>query len=91
MKPSEYIGKHCHFGIIRDPVSIRMHELIDLDRIMWASDFPHSVGSYPDSRKFLEEAFEGIDDETRRKVLLENPAKFFGLDINAAITETPAA
>lgn len=91
MKPSEYILKHCHFGIIRDPVSIRMHELIDMERIMWASDFPHSVGSFPTSLQFLDDAFEGVDDAIRRKVLLENPAKYFGLDLNAAITETPPA
>jgi predicted TIM-barrel fold metal-dependent hydrolase len=90
-KPSEYILEHCHFGIIRDPVALRMHELIDMDRIMWANDFPHSVGSYPNSRRFIEEAFEGVDDATRRKVLLENPANYFGLDLGASITETPTA
>jgi predicted TIM-barrel fold metal-dependent hydrolase len=90
-KPSEYLLDHCHFGIIRDPVAIRMHEFIDMDRIMWASDFPHSVGSYPDSRKFIDDAFEGVDDAIRRKVLLENPARYYGLDLEADITETPAA
>ena len=91
MKPSEYILKHCYFGIIRDPVAVQLHEFIDMDRIMWASDFPHSVGSYPNSQKFIDAAFSGVDDAIRRKVLLENPAKFYGLDLEAAITETPAA
>ncbi len=68
-----------------------MHEFIDMDRIMWASDFPHSVGSYPNSPKFLDEAFDGIDDAIRRKVLVENPARYYGLDVEADITETPAA
>jgi hypothetical protein len=49
------------------------------------------VGSYPNSRKFLDDAFDGIDDAIRQMVLVENPAKFFGLDLDAAITETPAA
>jgi predicted TIM-barrel fold metal-dependent hydrolase len=91
MKPSEYIAKHCHFGIIRDPVAIQMRELIPMDHLMWASDFPHSVGSYPNSRKFLDDAFAGVDPALRRKVLLENPARFFGLDLAAPITETPAS
>jgi predicted TIM-barrel fold metal-dependent hydrolase len=90
MKPSEYVTRHCHFGIIRDPVAIRMRELLPMDNIMWASDFPHSVGSYPDSRRFLDEAFAGVDDSLRRKVLLENPARYFGLDLTEPITETPA-
>jgi predicted TIM-barrel fold metal-dependent hydrolase len=58
---------------------------------MWASDFPHSVGSYPDSRKFLDDAFEGVDEALRSQVPLENPARFFGLDLEAPITETPAS
>ena len=24
MKPSEYAWKHCHFGIVRDPMALRM-------------------------------------------------------------------
>lgn len=90
MKPSEYVLQHCSFGIIRDPLAIRMRELIPLSNLMWASDFPHSVGSYPNSRKFLEDAFAGVDEKTRRMVLLDNPARFFGLDLAAPITETPA-
>jgi predicted TIM-barrel fold metal-dependent hydrolase len=89
--PSEYILEHVYFGIIREHVALRLGEFIPLDRLMWGSDFPHSVGSFPDSRKFLDEAFGGVDDSIRRRILLENPARFFGLDLEADITESPAA
>ena len=36
-------------------------------------------------------AFEGVDESYRRKMLLETPAAFYGLDLDADITETPAA
>jgi predicted TIM-barrel fold metal-dependent hydrolase len=90
-KPSEYIHDHCWFGIIRDPCAVQMYEHVPFDRLMFGSDFPHSVGSYPKTRQFLDEAFEGVPDELRRKMLLENPAAYYDLDLEADITETPAA
>ena len=89
LTPSEYIARHCHFSIIRDPVAIQMADMLPLDNIMWGTDFPHSVGSFPDSQAFLDQAFDGRA-ELRRKVTLENPARYFGLDLDADITETPA-
>jgi len=91
MKPSEYAWKHCHFGIVRDPMALRMKDLLDLDHLMWGSDFPHSVGSYPESRAWIEEIFAPCTDEERHKVLVENPCRYFGLDADADLTPTPAA
>ena len=64
--------------------------LMPLDWFMWANDFPHSVGTWPNSEKFVAETFAEVDEATRRKILLENPAEYFGLDLEADITETPA-
>jgi uncharacterized protein len=89
LTPSEYIAKHCHFSIIRDPLAIEMSDLIPMDNIMWGSDFPHSVGSFPNSQAFLDKLFDG-KEHLRRKVLLENPAAYFKLDLERPITETPA-
>jgi hypothetical protein len=90
LTPSEYIKKHCHFSIIRDPIALDMTDLIPFDNIMWGTDFPHSVGSFPDSKRFLDKAFAGKDD-LKRRVTLENPAKYFKLDLSKPITETPSA
>jgi hypothetical protein len=32
-----------------------------------------------------------VGDSIRRRILLENPARFFGLDLEADPTETPTA
>jgi predicted TIM-barrel fold metal-dependent hydrolase len=89
MAPSEYVWRHFSFGIVRDPLALRMRELLDLDHIMWGSDFPHSVSSFPASARWLDEIFEGCPDEVRRRVLIENPCAFFGLDPDAELTPTP--
>ena len=89
MAPSEYVWRHFSFGIVRDPLALRMRELLDLDHILWGSDFPHSVSSFPASARWLDEIFEGCPDEVRRRVLIENPCAFFGLDPDAELTPTP--
>ena len=89
--PSEYAIKHCWWGIINDPRAVALREHLPFDRLMFGSDFPHSVGTFPETQKFIADAFEGVDDSFRRSMLLENPANYFGLDLDGDITETPAA
>ena len=38
---------------------------------------------------FLDKTFAG-KDKLKKKITLENPAKYFGLDLDKAITPTPA-
>ena len=59
LTPSEYIARHFHFSIIRDPLAIQLADLIPTDNLMWGTDFPHSVGSFPNSHAFLDKAFDG--------------------------------
>jgi predicted TIM-barrel fold metal-dependent hydrolase len=89
MLPSEYAARHFHFGIVRDPVALRMRDLLPAERLMWGSDFPHSVTSFPRSREWLETIFDGVPEELRRRILVENPCRFFGLDPDRPLTPTP--
>ena len=56
-----------------------MRDLLAVDHLMWGSDFPHSVSSYPESRRWLDVIFDGVPAEVRRQVLVDNPVTFFGL------------
>jgi predicted TIM-barrel fold metal-dependent hydrolase len=87
--PSEYIREHVFFGMIRDPLALQLGDFLPLDRLMWGSDFPHSVGTYPGSQEYIAEAFAHLDDATRQMILVDNPCRFFGLDPQATLTETP--
>jgi uncharacterized protein len=89
MAPSEYAWRHFSFGIVRDPLALRMRDLLHLDHIMWGSDMPHSVSSYPESRRWLDDIFSVCTPEERRQVLVDNPVRFFGLDPARELTATP--
>jgi predicted TIM-barrel fold metal-dependent hydrolase len=88
-KPSEYVLEHAWFGAIQEHLALQMGAFFPLDRLMFGTDFPHSVGTFPDTRTYIKEAFGHLDEATRRTMLLENPARFYGLDLDSDITETP--
>jgi predicted TIM-barrel fold metal-dependent hydrolase len=88
-EPSEYVLAHTIFGMVRDAPVLKMGHLVPLERFVWGSDFPHSVGTFPTSRQQVKDMFEGIDDGLRRKILVENICAHIGLDPDADITETP--
>lgn len=89
MKPSEYIEKHCLFSFIRDPMAMQLRDKLPAENLMWGSDFPHSVGSFPESKKWMGIIFEGVPETLKRRILVDNPCEFFGLDPSKALTETP--
>jgi predicted TIM-barrel fold metal-dependent hydrolase len=93
--PSEYMRTHALYGMVREPLAIKMGEELPeempLDLFLWGSDFPHSVGTFPHSKDYIEDAFAGLDDDLRRTILVGNAAKHLGLDLDADITETPVA
>lgn len=85
--PSEYVWAHFHFGIVRDPLVVPMLDLLDPRRLIWGSDFPHSVGSWPNSRAFVEQTFKGVQAEVRDRIVGDNALEFFGLDRLASVGE----
>jgi predicted TIM-barrel fold metal-dependent hydrolase len=93
--PSEYMKTHGLYGMVREPLAVKFgQELPDempLELFWWGSDFPHSVGTFPESRKYIEETFADLDPALRHRILVGNAAEHLRLDLDADITETPAA
>ncbi len=87
--PSDYIREHLRFSFIHDRLAMQLRQYTGVDVLMWGSDFPHSVGSFPDSRQVLAELFEGVPEDEKYQVLVANPCAFFGLDPEHDITPTP--
>jgi predicted TIM-barrel fold metal-dependent hydrolase len=83
--PSEYIRRHFLFGFQDDFYGVEHRHEIGVDKMMWANDFPHSAGDWPDSIPLIEEMFEGVPEEEARLMLGGNCARFYKL--GAAATE----
>ena len=82
-KPSEYIREHCLWGFINDPYGVKVRHDIGIDKMLWASDFPHSASDWPNSHEVLDQMFAGVDEEERYQITVGNAVDFFHLDNGA--------
>ena len=76
--PSTYIDE-CVYATFQDDTSVRhVINAVNLDHILWATDFPHGDGTYPHSREIAEEVTEGMSPEQRHAVVYGNAAALYG-------------
>jgi predicted TIM-barrel fold metal-dependent hydrolase len=78
MIPSHYWRNNVHYTFMRDRTAILARDIIGVDRLMWASDFPHGDSTWPDSRKVLEEELGDIPAVEQRMILHDNAARLYG-------------
>ena len=64
---------------MEDPVGLRERHHIGIDNIMWASDYPHSETTWPNSKALTDEWLTPFGDEDKAKILWENCARLYGL------------
>ena len=82
MKPSEYAQRQIWATFQDDPVGPANYRFFGEDNFMWASDFPHTDTTWPHSRKVIERDFTGVPDTVRRKMVYENAAKLYRIDLD---------
>jgi len=79
-KPTDYMKEHMHWGFQQDSVGVRLRDLIGVDKLMWATDFPHQESEYPHSHKVIEKNFAGVPEDEKRKMVRDNAIRFFHLN-----------
>ena len=80
MRPSEYFRRQCWISFEpNDPTLPRLADLIGEDRIIWASDFPHSDAVYPGSVKALEDTIAPLSDTVKDQIRGRNAVAAYGL------------
>ncbi len=55
------------------------HETLGVHNVMWSSDYPHPIGSWPNSQATVERVFAGVSDEDRDLVCRGNAARVWNL------------
>jgi predicted TIM-barrel fold metal-dependent hydrolase len=59
-------------------------ELVGTDHVLWASDWPHQDGSWPDPIAILRDR-DDLTDEQKREMFVDGAAAFFGIDVDALL------
>jgi predicted TIM-barrel fold metal-dependent hydrolase len=57
-----------------------------VDKVMWASDFPHLESDWPNSQRVITENFFGVPEDEKWKMIVGNAVKYFRLDDQQAGT-----
>ena len=78
--PSHYFHRNVFLTFIDEPNAIRMaKETLGIENIMWSSDYPHPVSSWPNSRAMVQEMFADADLADRELVVCGNAARVWNL------------
>jgi predicted TIM-barrel fold metal-dependent hydrolase len=78
--PSYYFHRNIHLTYIDEPDSIQLlRHRLGVQNIMWSSDYPHPVSSWPRSRELVAEQFEGVPDDERELIVAGNAARVWNL------------
>jgi uncharacterized protein len=78
--PSHYFRQNVFLTFIDEPDALRhAHDRLGVENIMWSSDYPHPVSSWPNSQKLVDEMFEGVPQHERELVLSGNAARVWSL------------
>ena len=78
--PSEYARENCYWGFNRNPAGVRIaRQEMGIDKVMWASDFPHLESDWPNSQRVIDENFAGVPEDEKRKMIVVNAVKYFRL------------
>jgi predicted TIM-barrel fold metal-dependent hydrolase len=78
LKPSDYFHRQVFATFIDDPVGVATRQFIGVDNIMWSSDYPHTVSTWPHSQDVVARDLQGVPEAETRKIVWENAARLYG-------------
>jgi len=78
--PSYYFHRNIHLTYIDEPDSIQLlRHRLGVRNIMWSSDYPHPVSSWPRSQELVAEQLRGVPDDERELIVAGNATRVWNL------------
>jgi len=78
--PSQVFNEHCYVCFIDDKTAIRNREVLDMSRVCWECDYPHSDSVWPESPEILWEGLQGVSDQEIDQITHLNAMEAFNFD-----------
>jgi predicted TIM-barrel fold metal-dependent hydrolase len=79
-KPTDYLKEHILWGFQQDSIGVRLRDVLGVDKLIWATDFPHQESEFPHSDGVLARNFAGVPPDEVRKMVADNAIRFFRLE-----------
>jgi predicted TIM-barrel fold metal-dependent hydrolase len=78
--PSFYFKRNISVTFIDEVDAIHLQRYkIGVENLMWSTDYPHPVSSWPHSRKIVEETMQGVPSDERELMVSGNAIRIWGL------------
>ena len=76
--PSELFRRQVMATFEEEEMGAQFIPLLGADSCMWASDYPHTDSTFPNSRHAIEEALGALSEADRRRITATNCATLYG-------------
>jgi predicted TIM-barrel fold metal-dependent hydrolase len=79
--PSELFREHVFLTVLDDRTALHARDVIGPANLLWSSDYPHNVSSWPRSAERIDELVDatGLDDNEVAQFVGANAATLYGL------------
>jgi len=77
--PSTYVREHVYFSVQYERVAVEERHHVGVDRIMFATDFPHIECEWPNSRSVIDKIYADIPEADTQRIWAGNAVEFFHL------------
>jgi predicted TIM-barrel fold metal-dependent hydrolase len=81
LKPSEMFHRQCYLTAWYDDVAINARH-VGSDKILWSCNFPAADSTWPESRRYRDRCFAGVNNDDQRRILWDNAAALYRIDAN---------
>lgn len=78
--PSEVFGRQVIATFEEEELAAQAIEMLGADHVMWASDYPHTDSTFPESQRAIEETLGVLPKEDVRKITAVNCARLYGFN-----------
>ncbi len=79
--PSAYFKENVYMTFQDDWTAFKFRDDMNINRLMWANDFPHSDATWPDSQALLAEHTADMSEAEKNRVLHDNVAELYGIQL----------
>jgi predicted TIM-barrel fold metal-dependent hydrolase len=73
--------RQCYATFIDDPVGVATRQFIGVSNIMWSSDYPHTVSTWPHSEEVVKRDFQGVPESEKWQMVRGNAIQLYTLDL----------
>jgi len=81
LTPSQLFKRQCFMVGWFDATGLKTRHHIGVNNILWSTNFPQSTSTWPESRHAIARCFEGVPENERKQVLVDNAAKLYKIAV----------